>query len=169
MSVMQLTGPRETLFNKSLRAQIDEWLDHYPSGQAQSALIPALHILQQANDGWLSEAIMDAIADYLGIASITVYEVATFYTMFELSPVGKHKISVCTNISCMLCGSEQILNHLQARLNIKAGETTEDGLVTLKEVECLGACVGAPMLLLNKQYHEHLTPAKLDELLDGLN
>jgi NADH-quinone oxidoreductase subunit E len=111
---------------------------------------------------------MDALASYLSIPAISVYEVATFYTMFDLEPVGKHKISVCTNISCMLCGSEEIMNHLQNKLNIKAGQTTEDGLITLKEVECLGACVGAPMLLLDKQYHEHLTPEKIDQILQGL-
>ena len=168
MSKMQLTGTRDALFTEELRTQIDEWVSHYPAGQSRSAVIPALHLLQEANGGWLSEAIMDALADYLGLPAISVYEVATFYSMFELAPVGKHKISVCTNISCMLCGSSEIMAHLEKRLQIKAGETTSDGQITLKEVECLGACVGAPMMLLDKQYHEFLTPEKLDELLDGL-
>jgi NADH-quinone oxidoreductase subunit E len=169
MTEMLLTGPRESLFTEALRERMDEWVAKYPAGQAQSALIPCLHILQDANGGWLTNAIMDALAEYLSIPAISVYEVATFYTMFELTPVGKHKISVCTNISCMLCGSEKIMNHLQDKLNIKPGETTEDGKYTLKEVECLGACVGAPMMLLDREYHEFLTEEKIDTILDGLS
>ncbi|GAB4293671.1 MAG: NADH-quinone oxidoreductase subunit NuoE [Methylophaga sp.] len=168
MTQMLLTGPRETLFNDTLREQMDVWIAKYPEGQTQSAVVPCLHILQEANGGWLTRAIMDALAEYLGMPAISVYEVATFYNMFELEPVGKHKISVCTNISCMLCGSEKIMAHLQKRLNIKPGETTQDGLFTLKEVECLGACVGAPMMLLDRDYHECLTPEKIDEILDRL-
>ena len=162
---LQLTGHRDQLFNETLRKQLDKWISKYPPGQAQSAVIPALHILQDAHDGWLSEGLMRALAEYLDIPAISVFEVATFYTMFELKPVGRHKISVCTNISCLLCGSEDIANHLQKRLGIGFGQTTADGKFTLKEVECLGACVGAPMLLLDRQYHEHLTPEKVDALL----
>lgn len=169
MTQMLLTGPKEALFSDDLREQMDKWIAKYPEGQAQSAVIPCLHILQDANGGWLSRGIMDALADYLDMPAISVYEVATFYTMFELEPVGKHKISVCTNISCMLCGSEKIMDHLQNKLNIKPGGTTEDGLFTLKEVECLGACVGAPMMLLDRDYHEYLTPEKIDDILDGLS
>lgn len=168
MTEMLLTGPRETLFTDSLRQQMDRWIAKYPAGQEQSAVIPCLHILQDANEGWVSRAIMDALAEYLDIPAINVYEVATFYTMFELEPVGKHKISVCTNISCMLCGSEQVMDHIQQKLNIKPGETSEDGRFTLKEVECLGACIGAPMMLLDRDYHEYLTPDKIDQILDGL-
>lgn len=166
MTEMQLTGPREQLFTETIRKQLNQWLAKYPPGQSQSAVIPGLHILQAENDGWLSEALMDALAVYLDIPTISVYEVATFYSMFELAPVGKHKINVCTNISCLLCGSEQIVEHLQNRLNIKLGETTADGMFTLKEVECLGACCGAPMMQLNRDYHEFLTPEKIDQLLD---
>lgn len=166
MTDMLLTGERDQLFNEAVREQIDSWLAKYPPRHAQSAVIPALHILQAANDGWLSETILDAVARYLNIPAINVYEVATFYSMFELSPVGQHKINVCTNISCMLCGSEQIVAHLEQRLNIKLGETTEDGLFTLKEVECLGACGGAPMLQLDRNYHELLTPERVDQLLE---
>ena len=166
MTEMLLTGPNEELFSATLREEMDMWIAKYPAGQKQSAVIPCLHILQDANGGWLTRAIMDALAQYLAIPAISVYEVATFYTMFELEPVGKHKISVCTNISCMLCGSEEIMAHLEKTLAIKPGQTTEDGMFTLKEVECLGACVGAPMLLLDKQYHEHLTPEKVDKILD---
>lgn len=168
MTEMFLTGPREELFTQTLREQMDTWVAKYPAGQAQSAVIPCLHILQKANDGWLTTAIMDALAEYLSMPAISVYEVATFYTMFELEPVGKHKISVCTNISCMLCGSEKIMNHIQQKLNIKPGQTTEDGLFTLKEVECLGACVGAPMMLLDRDYHEFLNEDKVDDILDEL-
>ena len=168
MTEMVLTGPRDALFNSALRSQIDNWVAKYPAGQSQSAVIPCLHLLQDANAGWLNTPIMDALAIYLDIPAISIYEVATFYSMFELEPVGKHKINVCTNISCMLCGSEEIMNHLQQRLQIKPGQTTDDGMFTLREVECLGACVGAPMLLLDRDYHEHLTPEKVDKILDGL-
>lgn len=168
MTQMLLTGPREELFSDVLREQMDVWIAKYPAGQEQSAVIPCLHILQDANGGWLSRGIMDALAEYLEIPAISVYEVATFYSMFDMEPVGKHKINVCTNISCMLCGSENIMEHIQQKLNIKPGETTEDGRFTLKEVECLGACVGAPMMLLDREYHEFLTPEKVDELLDRL-
>ena len=112
---------------------------------------------------------MDALAVYLDMPAISVYEVATFYSMYELEPVGENKISVCTNISCQLCGSDEIVEHLKTRLGIGFGETTEDGKVTLKEVECLGACCGAPMLQLNRDYHENLTADKIDNLLDGLS
>jgi len=169
MTEMLLTGPKEALFTETLRDQMDIWVAKYPAGQAQSAVIPCLHILQAANGGWLTTAIMDALAEYLSMAAISVYEVATFYTMFELSPVGKHKISVCTNISCMLCGSEKVMEHIQNKLKIKPGQTTEDGLFTLKEVECLGACIGAPMMLVDRQYHEFLTEEKIDDVLDRLS
>lgn len=168
MMEMLLTGPKEELFTQTLRDQMDVWVAKYPAGQAQSAVIPCLHILQNANEGWLTTAIMDALAEYLCMPAISVYEVATFYTMFELEPVGKHKISVCTNISCMLCGSEKIMSHIQQKLNIKPGQTTEDGMFTLKEVECLGACVGAPMMLLDRDYHEFLNEDKVDDILDAL-
>jgi NADH-quinone oxidoreductase subunit E len=169
MTDMVLTGHREALFTSALREQLNTWIAKYPNGQQQSALIPCLHILQDANEGWLSKPVMNALAEYLDIPAISVYEVATFYTMFELSPVGKHKISVCTNISCMLCGSEGVMNHIQQTLDIKPGETTKDGRITLKEVECLGACVGAPMMLVDKQYHEFLTPEKINGILAELD
>jgi NADH-quinone oxidoreductase subunit E len=168
MTEMLLNGDRESLFTPALREQMDKWIAKYPHGQTQSAVIPCLHILQDANGGWLSQPVMNALAEYLSMPAISVYEVATFYSMFELKPVGEHKLCVCTNISCMLCGSADIMTHLENKLGIKPGETTEDGRFTLKEVECLGACVGAPMMLLNKQYHEFLTPEKIDDILEGL-
>ena len=169
MSHLELSSSKEDLFNADIRLQIDKWVLKFPADQAQSAVIPALHILQDNHDGWLSKDLMDKLATYLGMPSISVYEVATFYTMYELEPVGKNKISVCTNISCMLRGSEEIVEHLKQRLGVSFGETTDDGLVTLKEVECLGACCGAPMLQLNRDYHEHLTLEKIDKLVDGLS
>ena len=168
MSYLELGSAKEDLFNADIRHQIDRWVLKFPADQAQSAVIPALHILQDNHDGWLSKDLMDKLAIYLGMPSISVYEVATFYTMYELEPVGKNKISVCTNISCMLRGSEEIVEHLKQRLGVSFGQTTDDGLVTLKEVECLGACCGAPMLQLNRDYHEHLTLEKIDKLVDGL-
>ena len=168
MSDMQLTGAKEQLFTTDIRQQIDVWVAKYPAGQSQSAVIPALHILQAENNGSLSEPIMDALAEYLAMPVINVYEVSTFYTMFDLKPVGQHKINVCTNISCMLNGSEDVVTHLEKQLGVKLGETTADGKFTLREVECLGACVGAPMMQVDKCYHEHLTTDKIDHILDGI-
>ncbi|PHS70738.1 MAG: NADH-quinone oxidoreductase subunit NuoE [Methylophaga sp.] len=165
MSDLQLTGAKGQLFNTDIRQQLDDWIAKYPTGQSQSAVIPSLHILQIENDGWLSEPIMDALADYLAMPKISVYEVATFYSMYELQPVGKHKINVCTNISCLLNGSEQIVRHLEKQLGIGLGETTADNKFTLKEVECLGACCGAPMMQVDNDYHEHLTTEKIDQIL----
>lgn len=165
MTEMQLTGSRDQLFNAEIRTQLDSWIAKYPADQSQSAVIPCLHILQDNHDGWISKPLMKALAEYLNMAEISVFEVATFYSMFYLQPVGRHKINVCTNISCLLCGSEKIVEYLQKKLRIELGETTEDGKFTLREVECLGACVGAPMLQLDRQYHEHLTAEKIDALL----
>ncbi len=149
-------------------AEIDRWISNYPADQKQSAVMAALRILQDQNGGWLSHELMDAIAAYLDMPPIAVYEVATFYSMYRLEPCGRHKINVCTNISCLLCGSEEVVAHLQERLGIKLGETTADGKFTLSEVECLGACVGAPMMQVNRDYHERLTPETIDAILDSL-
>ena len=157
------------LISAESRAEIDQWVAKYPLEQKQSACMAALRIVQDANGGYLTTELMDAVAEYLEMPNVAVYEVATFYSMYELSPVGKHKICVCTNISCMLCGSDQVVSHLEKRLGIKLGETTEDGRFTLKEVECLGACVEAPMLQLGTDYHVNLTPEKIDAILDGLD
>ena len=156
------------IFSKETTQAIDEWIAKYPADQKQSAVMPALRIVQEAHEGSLTTELMDAVAAYLEMETVAVYEVATFYSMYELKPVGKHKICVCTNVSCMLCGSEQIVSHLQNKLGIKLGETTEDGKFTLKEVECLGACGGAPMFQIEREYHENLTPEKVDKILDGL-
>jgi NADH-quinone oxidoreductase subunit E len=161
------TKPAE-LLSSTVRAEIDQWVAKYPPDQKQSAVMAALRIVQDASGGSLTNELMDAVAGYLDMPPMAVYEVATFYSMYELKPVGKHKVCVCTNISCMLRGSEQIVDHLEKKLGVKLGDTTADGKVTLKEVECLGACTGAPMLQLGNTYHEHLTPEKVDEILKGL-
>jgi NADH-quinone oxidoreductase subunit E len=154
------------LSKKSLQ-QIDREIAKYPEDRKRSAVMAALRIAQEEH-GWLSRELMDYIAGLLALPPIQVYEVATFYSMYDLEPVGKHKISVCTNVSCMLCGSDTIVAHLEKRLGITLGQTTPDGRFTLKEVECLAACGGAPMLQIGKQYYENLTPEKLDAILDGL-
>lgn len=156
------------LINAESKADIDRWISKYPPEQKQSAVMAALRIVQDQNGGYLTNALIEAVAEYLEMPSIAVYEVATFYSMYEMKPVGKHKICVCTNISCMLCGSDEVVKHLQDKLGIKLGETTQDGMFTLKEVECLGACVNAPMLQVGNVYHENLTKEKLDQLIEGL-
>ncbi len=159
---------KENLFSPEIRAEIDKWVAKYPAEWKQSAVMAALRIVQDDNGGYLTQELMDRVADYLDMPPIAVYEVATFYSMYELDKVGRHKICVCTNVSCMICGSENIVEHLEKRLGIKLGETTEDGRFTLKEVECLGACGGAPMFQIGKQYYENLTPELVDSILDSL-
>lgn len=165
---IQASSPLSALISAEALAKINHWLAKYPEQQKVSAVIPALAIVQDENGGWITRELMDAVADYLSLPAIAVYEVATFYTMFELKPVGTHKISVCTNISCMLRGSDKIVAHLEKRLGIRPGETTTDGRFTVKEVECLAACGGAPMFMVGKCYYENLTPAKVDEILAAL-
>lgn len=150
-------------------AQIEHWIAKYPLGKKISAVIPALTIVQDESGGWLSNNLMDAVAAYLDIPTIAVYEVATFYSMFELKPVGRHKISVCTNISCMLRGSDGIVRHLEKKLGVRPGETTADGKFTVKEVECLAACGGAPMFMIGMRYYENLSPDKVDEILASMD
>jgi len=164
-----MSTSNNTLLSTESCAEIDQWIAKYPADRKQSAVMAALRIVQDQNGGWLNTELMDAIADYLGIPAIAVYEVASFYSMYELEPVGRHKICICTNISCMLCGSDQVIEHLQHRLGIKLGETTSDGRFTLKEVECLGACVNAPVIQIARDYHERLTPELIDTILDGLD
>jgi NADH-quinone oxidoreductase subunit E len=159
---------KESLFTPEVRAEIDSWVAKYPEGWQQSACMPALMIVQELNGGHLTEQLMDQVADYLDMPAIAVYEVATFYSMFEHKPVGRHKICLCTNVSCMINGCDDILEHLSTRLGIGFGEVTEDGRFSLKEVECLGACGGAPMMQIGHTYYENLTPQLVDQILDGL-
>jgi len=144
--------------------EIDKWIAKYPKSERQSAVMSALMVAQEEH-GFLTKELMDAIADYLEMPSIAVYEVATFYSMYEHKPVGRHLINVCTNISCKLRNSAEIVDHLEKKLKIKLGETTEDGLFTLRAVECLGACVNAPMMQVDKDYHENLSADKVDAVL----
>lgn len=157
------------LLSESLKAEIDQWVEKYPPERRQSAVLPALTLAQASNQGYLSRELIDAVADYLNMSRVVAYEVATFYSMYELAPVGRHKIAVCTNISCMLKGCDKIVQHLKQRLQIDWGQTTADGQFTLKEVECLGACVNAPVMHIGERYYENLTPQKTDEILDELN
>jgi NADH-quinone oxidoreductase subunit E len=152
-----------------VREEIDRWVAKFPPDRKRSAVISALHAAQHENKGFLTTDIMDAVAAYLGLAPIQVYEVATFYSMFEVKPVGRHHISVCTNISCMLRGSQEVVEHVEKKLGIKTGESTPDGRIYLKrEEECLAACTGAPMMMVDHVFHENLTPESIDKILDDL-
>jgi len=159
-----------TSFSESLTQKIEALKDHYPHGREKSALLPALHLVQ-AEFGWLSTPSMDSVAHILGIKPIEVYEVATFYTMFHVKPVGKYVLEVCHTSPCCLNGAEDLLKHIQNKLSIQIGETTADGLFTLKTVECLAACGMAPVLQIGPDYtyHEHLTPEKVDALIADLS
>lgn len=145
--------------------EIDQWIAKYPADEKQSAVMQALMIVQNQN-GSLTPESMDAVADYLGMSPIAVYEVASFYSMYQLQPVGRNSINVCTSISCHLCDSASVVRYLENTLEIKLGETTPDGRFTLRAVECLGACVNAPMMQVNKNYHEKLTAEKIDAVLE---
>ena len=151
------------------KTEIDRWLKKYPQDQKRSAVLAALLEVQHENQGYLTTALMDAVADYLDMPKIAVYEVASFYSMLETKKVGRHSISVCTNISCMLNGADKIVQHIEQKLNIKMGQSTEDGRYYLKqEEECLAACCGAPMMMADHVYHEQLTPQKVDKILAEL-
>lgn len=159
---------KSELFTPEIREAIDAHIAKYPPEWKQSAVMPALSIVQDANGGWLTTELMDDVAAYLDMPAVSVYEVATFYGMYDLTPQGRHKVCVCNSISCMLNGSEELIEHVEHKYGVKVGETTSDGRFTLKEVECLGACRDAPAVLLDKVYHEKLTPESLDKLIDGL-
>lgn len=160
---------KSDLLTAETRSHIDAWLQKYPQDQKQSAVLTALQAAQEQNGGWVSRDLMDAVADYLGMLPVRVYEVGTFYSMIELQPVGRNMVALCTNISCMLMGAGSIVEHVEKKLGIRLGETTPDGRITLKlEEECLAACAGGPMMTVNGHYHENLTPEKIDEILDGL-
>lgn len=158
----------EMILSAEVRAKIDSWITRYPADQKRSGVMQALMFAQEANNGWLTDELMDAVADYLEMPRIAVYEVASFYTMYNRAPVGKHVIHICTNISCMLNGADDILAHVKNRLQIDFNETTADGKFTLKEAECLAACTAAPMFQIDKHYYEHLNPEKVDAILDKL-
>lgn len=154
------------LLTTAFREHMDKWLERYPAEERRSGVFEALRFAQAEHGGSLTTELMEAVADYLKVPAIAVYEVATFYTMYYLNPMGQHVINVCTNVSCVLSGCEEIVDHLQKRLGIGMNETTADGQFTLKEVECLGACTAAPVCQIGNKYHEHLTPKKIDEIIE---
>jgi NADH-quinone oxidoreductase subunit E len=158
----------EIKFSDEALAKAKKIIARYPEGKQKSALLPLLHLAQSEFDGWLSADVMDYVASLLSIKPIEVYEVATFYSMFNTEKVGKCLLEVCQTSSCWLRGSEQIVEHIKKKLNIEVGETTADGLFTLKTVECLGSCGTAPMLQCGADFHENLTIEKVDELIEKM-
>lgn len=153
-------------FSDDKLAKVQEIIRRYPEGKQKSALIPVLHLAQESFGGWLDVPVMDYVAELLNITPIEVYEVATFYTMFNLRPVGKHVLEVCVTGPCMINGSDDIIAYIREKLGIGPGETTADGMFTLKPAECLGACGYAPMMQLGKHYREHLTREKVDQIIE---
>lgn len=159
---------KSSILSDDVRSEIDRWLPRYPADQKRSVILEALRLAQQQNNGFLNEEFMDAVADYLDLPKISVYEVATFYSLYNLKPVGKHVVYVCTSVSCMLNGSAEVVEHFKKRLNVEVGGTTADGKFTLKEEECLAACANAPMCFIGKKYYENLTPEKIDGIIEEL-
>ena len=153
-------------FKETSLTKVKEIIARYPSGKQKSALLPVLHLAQVEFDGWLDVPVMDYVASLLEIEPIEVYEVASFYSMFNLKPVGKFVFEVCQTGPCMLNGSDNIIDYIKQKLNIGVGETTTDGMFTLKTVECLGACGYAPMMQFGKTYREHLTKEKVDSIIE---
>jgi len=148
---------------------IDHWVAKFPPEHKRSALIQSLMAAQEQNGGWLNRELIEAVAEYLGLPPVWAFEVASFYSMFHQDPVGRNKVNICTNISCWLNGAEDIVQHVEEKLGVKLGETTDDGRITLVvEEECLAACCGAPMMVVNGHYHENLDTAAVDRILDGL-
>jgi NADH-quinone oxidoreductase subunit E len=162
-------GEKARVLSEHTRHEIDEWIGRFPTGKQRSAVLSALRFTQEQNNGFLTPDLMDAVAEYLQLPPVQVYEVATFYSMFETHPCGRHHVSICTNISCMLNGAEDLVRHCEKKLGIKLGESTPDGRIFLKqEEECLAACTGAPMMMVDHVFHEYLTPEKVDKVLDEL-
>lgn len=155
-------------FTPETLAKAKEIIGRYPEGKSKSALIPLLHLAQAEFDGWLSVPAMDYVASLLNIKPIEVYEVASFYTMFNLEPVGKYLIEICQTSSCWMCGAEDIVSYLEKKLNVETGQITEDGMFQVKLVECLGSCGTAPMFQIGAKYYENLTFEKIDSILDEL-
>ncbi len=155
-------------FTEQALQQVQEIYKRYPADRRQSALMPILHLAQREFGGWLSPESLNYVAELMELPLIRVYEVATFYTMYNLKPVGRYHVQACTNISCWLCGSDQIMESLKGKLKLQLGETSDDKRFTLSEVECLGACVNAPMMQINDDYYENLTADKVAEVIDRL-
>ncbi len=152
-----------------VKERIDRWISHYPLENRKSALMPALRIVQEVSNGYLTTELMDEVAHYLNLRPIEAYEVATFYSMYQHQPVGKYQICLCTNLSCMLRGSDDLLEHMKEKISVKnVGEVSPDGKFSIRKVECAGACAGAPMMWIGKTYYENLTNESVDEILDEL-
>jgi len=153
-----------------VRDEIEQWKSRFPVDRQRSAVIGALHAVQHENAGYLTAEQMNAVAEYLDLPTIQVYEVATFYSMLQTRPVGRHNVAICTNVSCMLRGADDIVGHVEKKLGIALGESTADGRIYLKrEEECLAACCGAPMMMVDHKYHENLTKEQVDRILDELD
>ncbi len=166
---MSGTGNVGGALSEETRREIERWLGKFPPDRRRSAVLAALRAAQHQNHGYLTTELMDAVAAYLGLPPIQVYEVASFYSMFETKPAGRVHVSVCTNISCMLCGAERIVEAVEKHLGIRTGESTPDGRIYLKrEEECLAACNNAPMMMVDHVYHENLTPESAIKVLDGI-
>ena len=174
---MKATGTYEAVrdvdpnvaLTEQTRHHIDHWVAKFPPDRKRSALIQGLWAAQEQNGGHLSDELITAVTRYLGLPQVWGYEVATFYSMFETRPVGRHNVAICTNISCWLNGAEDIVRHCEQKYGIKLGETSADGRIYLKkEEECLAACCGAPMMVVNGHYHENLDITKVDQILDAL-
>jgi NADH-quinone oxidoreductase subunit E len=157
------------LLTEHTRHEIDGWVARFPEGRQRSAVLSALRFTQEQNNGFLTPALMEAVAEYLKLPDIQVFEVASFYSMFETHPCGRHHVSVCTNIACMLNGSDGVVAYIEKKLGIRTGESTPDGRIFLKcEEECLASCTGAPMMMVDHHFHEFLTPEKIDRVIDEL-
>ena len=153
-----------------IKEEIESWKARFPKDRQRSAVISALHAVQHENRGFVTAEQMNAIADYLELPSIQVYEVATFYSMFQTREVGHNEVAICTNVACMLRGADELVEHVENKLGLKLGESSEDGKVFLKrEEECIAACCGAPAMMVNHKYYENLTVEMVDEILDGLD
>ena len=166
---MSAVSPKSAPLSEHTRQEIDHWVAKFPAGRQRSAVLSSLRAAQEQNEGHLTPELLEAVADYLKLPAVQVYEVASFYSMFELHPCGRHHVSICTNISCLLRGAEDLVAHAEKKLGIRLGESTSDRRIFLKrEEECLAACTGAPMMMVDHIYHEHLTPEKVDKILDEL-
>ena len=163
-----MTENNNIVFTPERLAKVHEIIERYPEGKQKSALLPVLHIAQE-QFAWMSQGVMDYVANLLHIQPVEVYEVASFYTMFHLEPVGKQVIEYCRTGPCVLMGGEEVFDHLQQKLGIKKGETTSDGLFTLKEVECLAACGWGPCFQIREKYYMHLNNQKVDEIIEDLS
>lgn len=155
------------IFSEEKLREVSRIISFYPEGKQKSAILPVLHLAQEVNGGWLNTESMDYVATLLQLDPIEVYEVATFYSMYNLKPVGKYIFEVCQTGPCMIKGSDEIISYIKEKLNIGVGETTTDGMFTLKTVECLGACGYAPMMQMGKTYREHLTKEKIDSIIES--